>query len=74
MRLTSLLGLLCQLQDITGTLKLLEAAAAVGVGAFVFTSTTSAFGGCPGGVGDRGRHARSKNIWGSAPPDVPAPL
>jgi len=30
--------------NITGTLNLLEAAAAAGVGAFIFTSTTSAFG------------------------------
>jgi len=30
--------------NVTGTLNLLEAAAAAGVGAFVFTSTTSAFG------------------------------
>src|SRR6266496_2867627 len=31
--------------NITGTLNLLEEAAAAGVGSFVFTSTTSAFGG-----------------------------
>jgi nucleoside-diphosphate-sugar epimerase len=31
--------------NITGTLNLLEEAASVGVGAFIFTSTTSAFGG-----------------------------
>jgi nucleoside-diphosphate-sugar epimerase len=39
--------------NITGTLNLLEEAASVGVRAFVFTSTTSAFGGAltpPGGA------------------------
>lgn len=58
--------------NVTGTLNLLEAAADNGVGAFVFTSTTSAFGdalvpaeGEPAAWIDEDVAPRSKNIYGA---------
>jgi len=57
--------------NITGTLNLLEAAAAAGVGAFVFTSTTSVFGralapppGAPAAWIDEDVRPIPKNIYG----------
>ncbi len=59
--------------NISGTLVLLEEAVAVGVGAFVFTSTTSAFGdaltppeGAPAAWIDESVPSRPKNIYGAS--------
>ena len=58
--------------NMTGTLTLLEAAVAAGVGRFVFTSTTSAFGralepppGAPAAWIDEDVAARPRNIYGA---------
>jgi len=58
--------------NVTGTLTLLEAAVAAGVGRFVFTSTTSAFGralepppGAPAAWIDEDVPARPRNIYGA---------
>jgi UDP-glucose 4-epimerase len=58
--------------NVAGTLALLQAAVAAGVGAFVYTSTTSAFGsalrpepGAPAGWIDEDVRAPSRNVYGA---------